>query len=162
MISIILSANLDKSFSIKLTAPGFTNLFLIGCRALRSTGLSDIILSPATLDDVQPEIWRECLDIFDLENARQFWPKEFDKLEKLELLRRHNLPGGSVELISKDETPTAAFAFDIFENVTLDLVDAFVESDHQVQWPLTCCISYSLSLQLIVHKCTVCAVINEI
>ena len=109
---------------------------MIGCRALRSTGLSDIILSPATLDDVQPEIWRECLDIFDLENARQFWPKEFDKLEKLELLRRHNLPG-SVEVKLKDETPTTTFAFDIFENVTLDIVNAFVESDHQVLSTLT-------------------------
>jgi hypothetical protein len=74
---------------------------------------------------VQPEVWRECLDVFDLEGARQFWPQHFDKLEKLELLRRHNIPE-SVELPSREEKSFA------FENVTLDIVDAFVASDHQV------------------------------
>ena len=93
-------------------------LFKLGCRALRSTGLSDILINPTVLDNLPIEDWRDCIDIFDLEKERQVWPKNLDTFEKLVLLRRHVLP--------------STFNVDVFVNVTLDVVDAFVGSDHQV------------------------------
>ena len=87
-----------------------------GCRALRSTGLSDISLNPTALEQIPSEVLRECLDIFHLDNVRHFWPESFDTLEKLALLSRRNVPTSNEDV----------------DNVTLDTVDAFVQSDHQV------------------------------
>ena len=89
-----------------------------GCQVLRSTGFSDISVRPSKLNNVAFRDLEECVDAVTVRGGRSFWPKkQVGRLQRLALLRGGNFP------------PT----FELFENATLDDVDAFLQSKTRVK-----------------------------
>lgn len=85
-----------------------------GCRALRSSGLSDIVIRPDIYDETD---WSECLDAFEDDYNRTLWLDDAGKFQQLVQLREGHAP------------PSVK----IFENATLDVVDAVAKSHNWVR-----------------------------